>query len=87
LIKADRKFPIFKGAPLPANAAKVDVAAYQAFKTNSVPQYQQTLLATYGPFETFLQEMIAGKLSPQQVGEKLQTEFGKSARLIGLPGF
>jgi raffinose/stachyose/melibiose transport system substrate-binding protein len=87
LIKTDRKFPLLSGAPIPTGVAKVDVAAYNAFKNNSVPQYQQTLLATYGPFETFVQEMLAGKLTPLQVGQHLQQEFNKSAKLIGLPGF
>ena len=52
-----------------------------------MPQFQQTLEAAYGPFETYLNEMIAGTKTPQEVGDALDEQFTLSAQDLGLPGF
>ena len=72
------QFPVLKGFPVPKGVAKPLVEANHWFLTDSVPQYQQTLQAAYGPFETFLQEMIAGKTDAKGVAQQLQDEFEKS---------
>jgi raffinose/stachyose/melibiose transport system substrate-binding protein len=81
------QFPVLKGFPNPPGIAKPLIQANQWFLKDSVPQYQQTLQAAYGPFETFLQEMIAGKTDAKGVAQQLQDEFDKSAKQVGLPGF
>lgn len=82
-----RQFPVLRGFKAPKGVAKPLVEANDAFRRDSVPQFQQTLQAAYGPFETFLQEMIAGKKTARQVGEALQDEYEKSAKQVGLKGF
>ena len=81
------QFPVLRGFPTPKALAKPLVEANKLFLTDSVPQYQQTLQAAYGPFETFLQEMIAGKTDAKGVAQQLQDEFNKSAKQVGLAGF
>jgi raffinose/stachyose/melibiose transport system substrate-binding protein len=82
-----KQFPIIEGHEPPADVPAVLVEANDAFLENGVPQWQQTLQAAYGPFETFLQEMIAGQITPQDVGDELAREFAASAKELGLPGF
>jgi raffinose/stachyose/melibiose transport system substrate-binding protein len=86
-IAQSHQFPVLLGFKKPAGVARPLQVANTLFLKNSVPQYQQTLQAAYGPFETFLQEMIAGKKTAKDVAQNLQDEFEKSARQIGLPGF
>lgn len=81
------QFPVLKGFPNPRGIARPLVEANKLFRSDSVPQFQQTLQAAYGPFETFLQSMIAGKSTAKGVAQNLQQEFEKSARQIGLKGF
>ncbi|CAN5575445.1 hypothetical protein BH23CHL8_BH23CHL8_00820 [soil metagenome] len=82
-----KQFPVIQGHEAPADVPAVLVEANEAFLENGTAQWQQTLQAAYGPFETFLQEMIAAQLSPQDVGDELAREFAQSARDLGLPGF
>jgi raffinose/stachyose/melibiose transport system substrate-binding protein len=81
------QFPVLRGFAKPAGVARPLEQANRLFLGDSVPQYQQTLQAAYGPFETFLQEMIAGKKTAKDVAKNLQDEFEKSAKQVGLPGF
>jgi raffinose/stachyose/melibiose transport system substrate-binding protein len=81
------QFPVLKGFPNPKGIARPLVEANKLFRSDSVPQFQQTLQAAYGPFETFLQSMIAGKTTAKGVAQNLQQEFEKSAKQIGLKGF
>jgi hypothetical protein len=78
---------VLRGFPNPKGIARPLVEANKLFRTDSVPQFQQTLQAAYGPFETFLQSMIAGKTTAKGVAQNLQQEFEKSAKQIGLKGF
>lgn len=82
-----KQFPVMKGYPAPTGVANALLEANEALQKNSVAQYQQTLQAAYGPFESFLSEMVAGQATPQQVAESLDKEFERSARQQGLPGF
>jgi raffinose/stachyose/melibiose transport system substrate-binding protein len=86
-IAESHQFPVLRGFAKPAGVARPLEQANRLFLADSVPQYQQTLQAAYGPFETFLQEMIAGKKTAKDVAKNLQDEFEKSARQVGLPGF
>ena len=86
-LEDSKQFPIIQGYDVPAGVAQVQIDANDALLADSVPQFQQTLEAAYGPFETFLQEMIAGQKSPQDVGDALDEEFEQSAKDLGLPGF
>ncbi|MEX1124519.1 MAG: hypothetical protein WEE53_02525 [Acidimicrobiia bacterium] len=81
------QFPIFEGYDPPAESAVAFIEANDAFLANSVPQFQQTLLASYGFFEAYLQEMVSGQKTPLEVAEALETEFERSAAAIGLEGF
>jgi raffinose/stachyose/melibiose transport system substrate-binding protein len=82
-----KQFPILQGYDVPADVPDVLVEANRLFLEKSVPQYQQTLLASYGAFETYLSEMVSGQSTPEDVMQKMDTEFQRSARLLGLPGF
>jgi raffinose/stachyose/melibiose transport system substrate-binding protein len=82
-----KEFPVYKGYDAPKDVPTVLVEANTAFLKAGAPQYQQTLLASYGAFEDYLSEMVAGKSTPEQVMQKMDTEFKRSAKLIGLPGF
>ena len=86
-LEDSKQFPIITGYDVPAGVPQVAVEANEAFLANSVPQFQQTLEAAYGPFETYLNEMLAGTKTPQEVGDALDEQFTLSAQDIGLPGF
>lgn len=81
------QFPIMQGYDTPEGVPAVLIEANEQFLANPVPQYQQTLLASYGAFETYLSEMVSGQITPLQVMERMDAEFQRSARLLGLPGF
>lgn len=81
------QLPILKGYKPPAGAANVFAQADELARRASAQVIYEPLLATWGPFEKYLQEMVAGKLSPYQVGKALQANFAQNARLQGLPGF
>jgi hypothetical protein len=57
------------------------------FLKDSVPQYEQSLQANYGPLQDNIQAMLAGKLTALQVGTKMEQDFVTSAQEAGLPGF
>lgn len=82
-----KQFPMMQGHDAPEGVAQALIQANDAFLANSVPQFQQTLEASYGAFEVYLQEMLAGQRTPQEIGDKLADEFATSARDPGLPGF
>jgi len=83
-----KQFPVMKGYAVPASGvAQASIDANNALLKSSVAQYQQTLQAAYGPFESFLSAMVAGQQTPLQVAQSLDTEFERSARQQGLPGF
>lgn len=81
------QFPIIQEHETPADVPLVSQEANTLFLENGVPQYQQTLVATYGAFESYLSEMVSGQITPLQVMERMDTEFQRSARLLGIPGF
>ena len=82
-----KEFPVLKGYDVPKDVPTVLVEANTAFLKNGLPQYQQTLLASYGAFESYLSEMVSGKITPEQVMEKMNAEYQRSGKLMGLPGF
>lgn len=86
-LQDSKQFPVIQGFEAPEGVPLVSVEANDALLANSVPQFQQTLEASYGAFETFLQEMVAGNKTAQDVGDALDEEFTKSAKDLGLPGF
>jgi raffinose/stachyose/melibiose transport system substrate-binding protein len=86
-IDNSKVFPILKGATTPDGIPTAHQEARRILEADPVPQFQQTLQATYGAFEKYLADMIAGRMSPQDVGDKLQSEFEQSAQQMGLPGF
>jgi ABC-type glycerol-3-phosphate transport system substrate-binding protein len=81
------QLPVLTGFKAPAGVANVYTeAATQAQKASAQVVYEP-LRATWGPFQQFMQEMVAGKISAYQVGKALQANFNQNARLQGLPGF
>jgi raffinose/stachyose/melibiose transport system substrate-binding protein len=60
---------------------------HRDFLANGVGIFSLRLHASYGPFETYLQEMLAGRKSPLQVAQALQANFSRNAKLARLPGF
>lgn len=85
--QATNDFPVIKDHPNPENVSPLRLEIQEAYAANGMPIFQQVLEAAYGPFETFLQEMVAGTKTPQEVGAALQAEFDRSAQQVGLPGF
>lgn len=86
-INAQKVFPVIEGAKDPAGIVEPLIEARKALEADPIAQFQQTLEASYGTFEVYLQEMVAGKKTPEEVAAQLQREFEKSAKLVGLEGF
>ena len=76
--------PALAGFQTPAMVPSALLSAYRAL---SGPAYPQLLAASYGPFTTYLGEMIDGSATPEQVANDLQQQWTKSAQAIGLTGF
>jgi raffinose/stachyose/melibiose transport system substrate-binding protein len=90
LVHASGSYPMLQGYDSDVNTSAIPLpmqTAHNEWLANTVPQYQQDLLANYGPIEADLQDMLAGKSTPLQVGQKLQSDFAQNAQLVGLPGF
>lgn len=81
------QYPVLEGATDPAGIVAPLVEAREAFDTDTIPQYQQNLQASYGVFEDYLSAMMFDGETPEWVGEQMQTAFERSAATIGLPGF
>jgi raffinose/stachyose/melibiose transport system substrate-binding protein len=82
-----KQFPMLKGYEAPKDAPNIARQAAKAVRTNAVPNFAQTLEASYGNFDTYLSQMIVGQFTPKKVAQTLQEQFEKSARHEGLPGF
>lgn len=82
-----KQYPIIQGYEAPADLPVLLQEANALFLENGAPQFQQTLVASYGAFESYLSEMVSGQITPQQVMERMDAEFQRSARLLGIPGF
>ncbi len=84
------QYPLFEGIEAPPMSG-IPVAFQDAevyFDSgNTVPLMQYDIDAHYGPYETWLQEMIAGTKTPLEVGEALDMEFTQAAIEAGLEGF
>ena len=62
--------------------------AYTIFQEGDVrPVFNMMTAVHYGPFETFLNDLIAGTKTPEEVGKALENEFEKNAKALGLEGF
>ena len=62
------------------------LSAYKAL-SGSETSYPQLFVASYGPFTTYMSELIDGSATPTQVTTNLQQQWIKSAQAIGLTGF
>jgi raffinose/stachyose/melibiose transport system substrate-binding protein len=80
--------PIVTGAKPPAGIPPLMFDAQKLLESNNPqPLYQVTLKASYGFFENYLSDMLAGQKSPTQVMQSMQNEFQRTGKLEGLPGF
>ncbi len=78
--------PALAGFSTPANLPSALRASYQAL-SGTGSSYPQLFVASYGPFTTYMSELIDGSATPEQVATDLQQQWMKSARAIGLTGF
>lgn len=80
-------FPVIEGTKVSKDIPQARLDANELMEANPVPQYQQGLKANVGPFEQYLADMIAGRAKPEEVAERMQSEFERDARRLGLPDF
>jgi len=83
-VNANDQAPALSGFSTPANLPSALLTNYQALTSSAYPQL---FVASYGPFTTYMSEMIDGSDTPQQVATELQQQWMKSAQAIGLAGF
>jgi raffinose/stachyose/melibiose transport system substrate-binding protein len=83
-VNANDQAPALSGFSTPGNLPAALLANYQALTSSGYPQL---FVASYGPFTTYMSEMIDGSATPLQVANNLQQQWVKSAQAIGLPGF
>jgi len=86
-INAYNDTPVMQGVDAPAGIPQILKDANAAYLKDGVPIFSQGLRADYGDFATALNQMVAGKLTPEQVGQAMQASLEKSAKAIGLPGY
>ena len=78
--------PALSGFSTPANVPSALLANYKAL-SGSGTSYPQLFAASYGPFTTYMSEMIDGSATPAKVGSDLQQQWSQSATALSLPGF
>ena len=83
-VNANDQAPALSGFTTPSNLPSALLANYQALASSGYPQL---FVASYGPFTTYMSEMIDGSATPQQVANNLQQQWMKSAQALSLPGF
>jgi raffinose/stachyose/melibiose transport system substrate-binding protein len=80
--------PNLEGFIIPEGIPQAKKDAFSFLETNPViPEFNMKTIPHYGPFETYLQEMLAGVKTPEEVGEALQADHETSAKDLGLEGF
>lgn len=86
-LRQSHDYPTFKGYKTPKGQLQVLADGYWWYRHHSYPTFSQDLLADYGNFPQFLQAMITGQSTPEQVTQNLQQSFAQSAKLAHLSGF
>ena len=81
------RFPTIEGVEPSAKVPQVLLDAQIALEKLSGPSIEQVMLADFGPLPQYLQELIAGTKTAQEVAEAMQVEYERNGKLIGLPGF
>ncbi|WP_225447231.1 ABC transporter substrate-binding protein [Streptacidiphilus sp. PB12-B1b] len=76
--------PALSGFKTPANVPDALLANYTALAGSGYPQL---FVASYGPFTTYMSEMIDGSATPERVANDLQQQWEQSATALSLPGF
>ncbi|MEW1824147.1 extracellular solute-binding protein [Streptomyces sp. NPDC088196] len=85
-VDANNQAPALTGFKPPADLPTALLSAYGAL-AGAGKSYPQLFAASYGPFTTYLSEMINGSATPEKVATQLQQQWTKSAQAIGLAGF
>ncbi len=86
-LKESHQFSILKGFDAPTDVPLVLQHANEQFLKDGAPQFQQTLVASYGAFETYLSAMVSGQSTAEEVMQNMANEYERSARAIGIPEF
>ena len=86
-IAASGTLPYYKGVEPSAKVPQCLLDAQAALEKRSGPSIEQYMLADFGPMPQYLQELLAGSKSAADVAAALQTDYLRSGKLIGLPGF
>lgn len=81
------QLPIMEGFEAPADVLEPRKELDAAMKEDSAFVIEQNMRSDFGPFETFLAEMVAGSASPEEVASNLQQEWVRTGKLQNLPGF
>jgi raffinose/stachyose/melibiose transport system substrate-binding protein len=79
--------PVFEGFNIPDNIPTAFVEAYGWLDKDPVADLGLFLHAPGGDISTYLNEMLAGTKTPQQVGEAMQKDWETNAKAVGLEGF
>lgn len=78
---------VIEGIADPPGASKLQQAVAGAYSSGSIPSVDMQAAASFGDFPTFISELIVGSATPEDVAGRMQTEFKKNAKLIGVKGF
>jgi raffinose/stachyose/melibiose transport system substrate-binding protein len=82
-----REPSVIEGIPDPPGVSGLQRAVADAYSGGSVPSVDMQAAASFGDFPTLLSELIVGRSSPEEVAGRMQEEFRKNAKLIGVKGF
>jgi raffinose/stachyose/melibiose transport system substrate-binding protein len=82
-----KDFPVMQGVAAPADIPQILLDANAAYLADGLPIFSQGLRADYGDFPTLLNQLVAGKSTPEEVAAAMQAALEKSAKAIGLPGY
>lgn len=79
--------PYYQGISPSDKVPQVLLDADKALAKNSGPSIEQFMLADFGDFPQYMQELLAGSKTAAQVAQAMQDDYERNGKLIGLPGF
>lgn len=86
-LAAAKEPSVIEGIADPPGVSALQQAVTAAYSGGSIPSVDMQAAASFGDFPTLVSELIVGKSSPEDVAGRMQEEFKKNAKLIGVKGF
>ncbi|RSM64128.1 hypothetical protein DMB66_21065 [Actinoplanes sp. ATCC 53533] len=86
-LAAAKEPSVIDGIADPPGVSALRKAVADAYLNRSVPSVDMQAVASFGDFPTLMSELIMGRAGPEEVAGRMQEEFRRNAKLVGVEGF